>query len=70
MSLSFHHVTFTHENAPAPMLENVTAHFPIDWTCILGANGTGKSMLPHLAEGDLPPCQGSQEIDTRSRRGR
>lgn len=59
MALSFHHITFAHENALAPLLENVTAHFPAGWTGIVGANGAGKTTILHLAAGNLQPEQGT-----------
>ena len=59
MALAFHHITFTHENALAPLLEDVCAHFPEGWTGIVGANGAGKTTVLHLAAGELQPEQGT-----------
>lgn len=59
MALAFHHITFTHENALAPLLEDVSAHFPEGWTGIVGANGAGKTTVLHLAAGELQPEQGT-----------
>ena len=59
MALAFHHITFTHENALAPLLEDVSAHFPEGWTGIVGVNGAGKTTVLHLAAGELQPEQGT-----------
>ncbi|MBE0595906.1 MAG: ABC-F family ATP-binding cassette domain-containing protein [Desulfuromonadales bacterium] len=59
MVLAFHHLTFTHENALAPLLEDVTAHFSEGWTGVVGANGAGKTTVLHLAAGDLQPEKGT-----------
>lgn len=59
MQLSFHEISFTHDNAVTPLLDRVTAHFPTGWTGIVGANGTGKTTLLRLALGELTPQAGT-----------
>jgi len=59
MILSIHHITFAYESDLAPLLEDVTAHFPEGWTGIVGANGAGKTTLLYLAAGELQPDQGT-----------
>lgn len=58
MSISFDHITFTHDNAVLPLLEDVTVHFDTGWTGIVGPNGSGKTTLLHLAAGLLDVQQG------------
>lgn len=59
MSLSFQHISFTYDGAIAPLLNDVTAHFPKSWTGIVGPNGAGKTTLLYLAAGYLHPQLGS-----------
>lgn len=59
MLLAFHHVTFTHNGAISPLLEDMSAHFPQGWTGIVGPNGAGKTTVLHLAAGDLSPQYGT-----------
>lgn len=59
MQLEFNHVTFAHEGLTSVLLQNVTAHFPVGWTGIVGANGAGKTTLLYLAAGELEPQQGA-----------
>ncbi|MDX9760035.1 MAG: ATP-binding cassette domain-containing protein [Bacteroidota bacterium] len=58
MSIFLDHITFTHDNAALPVLEDVTVHFDAGWTGIVGANGSGKTTLLHLAAGLLDAQQG------------
>ena len=58
MFLVFHHVTFSHEGALSPLLNDLVAHFPKGWTGIAGPNGSGKTTLLQLATGGLRPQQG------------
>jgi ATPase subunit of ABC transporter with duplicated ATPase domains len=57
-SIIFHKVSFTYDTASTPLLRDVSAHFPVGWTGIVGANGTGKTTLLRLATGELTPQQG------------
>jgi macrolide transport system ATP-binding/permease protein len=59
MELAFHRITFAYEGSISSLLENVTAHFPEGWTGIVGPNGSGKTTVLHLAEGELQPQQGT-----------
>lgn len=57
--LAFHHITFAHEGALAPLIEDVTVHFSSGWTGIVGVNGSGKTTVLQLALGTLEPRQGT-----------
>lgn len=59
MLLAFHHITFAYDGTTSPLLDDVTANFPCGWTGIVGANGTGKTTMLHLAAGDLLPQHGT-----------
>ncbi len=59
MGLSFNHITFTHDGAAVPLFEELIAHFDTGWTGVVGANGTGKTTLLHIAAGRLDPQDGS-----------
>ncbi len=59
MGLAFHHITFTHDGASLPLFEDVSSHFDIGWTGIVGANGSGKTTMLHLAAGHIDAQQGS-----------
>jgi len=59
MPLQFNQVSFTYPQTDTMILDHATASFPIGWTGVIGANGTGKSTLLHLAAGILTPSKGS-----------
>lgn len=58
-SVIFRQLTFAHESMSINLFENIDIHFTYGWTGIIGANGTGKSTLLHLATGLLKPDQGA-----------
>jgi ATPase subunit of ABC transporter with duplicated ATPase domains len=57
-SINFQGVSFTYDAMTSPLLEELTVHFPIGWTGIIGANGVGKTTILRLATGELKPQQG------------
>jgi ATPase subunit of ABC transporter with duplicated ATPase domains len=57
-SLIFKNVSFTYERAGKPLLQNLSVHFPIGWSGIVGVNGAGKTTLLRLATAELDPQQG------------
>ena len=58
MTLSFHHMTFTHDGAANPLFADVTAHFDSGWTGVAGVNGSGKTTILRLAAGQLGVQEG------------
>ena len=58
MLLFFHGISFRYENALKPVFDSLSASFPVGWTGVIGANGTGKTTLLRLACGELEPQQG------------
>jgi macrolide transport system ATP-binding/permease protein len=58
-SVIFHNVSFTYDTASVPLLTGLMAHFPVGWTGIVGANGSGKTTVLRLATGDLVPQRGA-----------
>lgn len=56
--MEFSNVHFTHESALKTLFSGLSATFPIGWTGIIGANGTGKTTLLRLASGELHPQTG------------
>jgi macrolide transport system ATP-binding/permease protein len=40
-SVIFHNVSFTYDTASVPLLSGLMAPFPVGWTGIVGANGSG-----------------------------
>ncbi len=54
-------LTFSYDSAVEPLLADVTAHFPVGFTGVIGANGAGKSTLLRLLLGELLPTNGSVE---------
>jgi ATPase subunit of ABC transporter with duplicated ATPase domains len=55
----FHNVSFAYDTASTPLLMDLSAHFPVGWTDIVGANGAGKTTLLQLATGLLTPQRGT-----------
>jgi macrolide transport system ATP-binding/permease protein len=55
-------VFFTYQGMTAPLIENLSCHFPPGWTGIVGANGTGKSTVLKLASGLIEPDAGEVRI--------
>ena len=52
---------FSYDTAVEPLLSDVTAHFPVGFTGVIGANGAGKSTLLRLLVGELVPTSGAVE---------
>jgi len=61
-AITFQNVSFTYETMSTPLFENLTAHFPVGWTGIVGANGAGKSTILRLAARELEPRIGNIQI--------
>ena len=57
--IRFSEVEFSYETMSAPLLRDLTLHFPLGWTGIVGANGSGKTTLLKLAVGAYRPVAGS-----------
>ncbi len=63
-AIVFHNVSFAYDAASVPLFESLSAHFPIGWTGIVGANGAGKTTVLKLAAGELQPRRGHvQAVD-------
>lgn len=58
MALIFDHVSFAYEGSPGEVVCDLTAHFPVGWSGVVGANGIGKSTVLQLASGLLIPIRG------------
>ncbi len=58
MSLIFQNIDFSYDTASSYLFTNISAHFPVGWTGIVGANGAGKTTLLRLAAGELRPNRG------------
>ena len=56
--LAFRDVSFQYEGGD-PLFSDLTVHFPVGFTGIIGANGTGKSTLLKVALGELEPDEGN-----------
>ena len=54
-------ISFSYDSATEPLLSHLSAHFPIGFTGIIGANGGGKTTLLRLIIGDLTPTRGLVE---------
>ena len=56
--LSLRGIDFTYESMTEPLFTSLNADFPVGWTGIVGANGTGKTTLLRLAAGALESQRG------------
>ena len=65
-------LTFCYDAAPAPVIADLTAHFPQGFTGIVGANGSGKTTLLKLLTRQLTPdageVNGAQQVISCSQR--
>lgn len=57
-SIIFNDVSFNYAAACNPLITNLSTHFPLGWTGIVGPNGSGKTTLLKLAAGLLHPNDG------------
>jgi len=60
-SVAARDLSFSYDSNPEPLINELSAHFPIGFTGIVGANGTGKTTLLRLIVGELGPTNGSVE---------
>jgi macrolide transport system ATP-binding/permease protein len=58
-------VSFEYPSSPEPLFRDLTIHFPVGWTGIIGANGTGKTTLLKLVTGLLHPDEGIIRVPGR-----
>lgn len=61
-SVVLHDLRFAHPSSPVTLFEDLSAHFSVGWTGIVGANGAGKTSLLRLACGELQPQAGSASV--------
>jgi len=54
-------VSFSYAWAAGPLIAELSTHFPVGFTGIVGANGAGKTTLLRLMVGELTPTSGSIE---------
>ena len=57
-SIIFQNISFSYDTTSYFLFDNLSAHFSIGWTGIVGANGAGKTTLLKLSTGQLKPNQG------------
>ncbi len=58
-SVALRDLTFCYENAPEPLISDLSVHFPPGFTGVIGANGAGKTTLLQLVTGALMPVAGT-----------
>ena len=58
-SVALRDVTFCYENAPEPLISDLSVQFPRGFTGVVGANGVGKTTLLQLVAGVLVPGAGT-----------
>ena len=58
LSIQFQNVSFAYDRATQPLIADLSVHFNLGWTGIVGANGVGKSTVLKLATGGLEPQKG------------
>ena len=58
MEILFHNLSFSYPTASADLFADLTLHFPVGWTGVVGANGAGKTTILRLANGELKPLAG------------
>jgi ATPase subunit of ABC transporter with duplicated ATPase domains len=54
-------ISFTYDSSTEPLFADVSAHFPVGFTGIIGANGVGKTTLLRVLIGQLTPQTGAIE---------
>jgi macrolide transport system ATP-binding/permease protein len=60
--ITIQNLSFSYDSSPVNLFENFSAQFDSNWTCIAGANGTGKSTLLNLISGVLQAQSGTIKI--------
>src|SRR5574344_913909 len=60
--ITIQNLSFSYDSSPVTLFENFSAQFDSNWTCIAGANGTGKSTLLNLISGVLQAQSGTIKI--------
>lgn len=58
LPLLLDHISFMFDEAREELFKELTVHFPVGWTGIVGGNGAGKTTLLRLASGLLLPTRG------------
>ncbi len=56
--IRFHNLGFRYSGAVEPLFRDLSVHFAVGWTGVIGSNGTGKSTLLKLACRLLEPDEG------------
>ena len=64
--ITIQNLSFSYDSSAVNLFENFSIQFDSDWTCIAGANGTGKSTLLNLISGVFHTQSGSIKIQGNS----